>query len=215
MKRHLATIALSLWLGVSLTGSATAQGDSSAADRYAALVAAAKAGDPTVDWQALRFAYADSPGFDLYGMGQEAARKQMFTALNAGDSKAAIAAADQVLAADYVDIDAHVIQELAYRKLGDTVAADREHAIAVGLLHSIETGDGKTPETAFTVITVGEEYTVARLNGLTPRGQALVQSGGHSYDKLDLMDRDGKSLSLYFQIDRVWAAENAMFKPKS
>jgi hypothetical protein len=36
----------------------------------------------------------------------------------------------------------------------------------------------------------------------------------HSYDRLDTVDRDGQSLSLFFLIDSVLAAESAMLHKK-
>jgi len=182
---------------------------------YQALLTAAKRGDP-VDWQALRFAYAESPDFDLLGSGAEDARKQMYADYRGGDFAGALQQAASVLGHDYVDIDAHMVADLAARKLGDEAQAKLHHDAAIGLLNSIRTGDGHTPETAYTVITVGEEYAVLRAYGLRPSQQALISNGGHSYDRLDAIDHDGKTVTLYFLIDRVLAAEDAALngKPK-
>jgi hypothetical protein len=123
--------------------------------KYRDLVAAAKSGQP-VDWQALRFAYAESSAFDLLGVKSAAARKAMFEALRTDDYTGALAQANLILDQNFVDIDAHFVTEIANAKLGNADEAKKQHAIIIGLLRSIETGDGKTPETAFTVITVAE-----------------------------------------------------------
>ena len=94
-------------------------------------------------------------------------------------------------------------------KLGDAAGAKREHDIVVGLLRSIRTGDGSSPAQAFTPISVGEEYAVMRAFDMRVGDQELIQAAGHSYDKLDVTDSDGKKLSFYFQIDRIVAAERA------
>jgi hypothetical protein len=187
--------------------------DGASEARYQTLLAAAKAsGDPPVDWSALRLAYADSAEFDLSGDRTDQARKAMFAALNAGDDKAALIQAKLILDQDYVDIDAHVAADLAYQHVGDVASAKREHDIALGLLRSIRTGDGATPQTAFTVISVGEEYATMRAFDLKVTDQALIQAAGHSYDRLNTTDSDGKTQSFYFLIDRIIAAEGAGLK---
>jgi hypothetical protein len=108
-----------------------------------------------------------------------------------------------ILDQDYVDIDAHVVADLAGEQLGDAAGAKREHDIVVGLLRSIRTGDGSSPAQAFTPISVGEEYAVMRAFDMKVSDQALIQAAGHSYDKLDVTDADGKTLSFYFLIDRI------------
>src|SRR5580704_11507395 len=86
--------------------------------KYRDLVAAAKSGQP-VDWQALRFAYAESSGFDVLGTKSAETRKAMYEALRSDDYEGAIAQANQILDQDYVDIDAHFITEFANTKLGN------------------------------------------------------------------------------------------------
>ena len=181
--------------------------------KYRDLLTAAKSGQP-VDWQALRFAYAESSGFDVFGTKSAEARKAMNEALQANDYTGALLQANLILDQDYVDIDAHIVTEIANTKLGNTDEAEKQHSIVIGLLRSIRTGDGKTPETAFTVITVGEEYSLIRVLGLRAQHQLLIANGGHQYDGLDVVDREGHSQTLYFQIDRVMAAEAALLEGK-
>lgn len=185
--------------------------DGASEARYQALLAAAKANQP-VDWTALRFAYADSAEFDLSGDRTDVARKAMFAAINAGDFKAALVQAKLILDQDYVDIDAHVAADLVYQHLGDAASAKREHDVALALLRSIHTGDGATPKTAFTVIDVSEEYSMMRAFDLTVNNQALIQADGHSYDRLNTTDGDGKTHVFFFLIDRIIAAQGAAVK---
>jgi hypothetical protein len=125
-----------------------------------------------------RFAYADSPQFDLFGTQTAGLQKAMFEAFKRADYAAAIAQAKLIIDKVYVDIDAHIICDLSYRELGDAAQSVRHHDIVIGLLGSIRTGDGKTPATAFTVITVGEEYSLLHAWGMKPRGQALIEVDG-------------------------------------
>ncbi len=202
MKRSL-LIALVL-LGV-LARAAPAAADAASEARYQSLLAAAKSGATSVNWTELRLAYAASDSFDVTGARTKAARTAMFQALSINDDKTAAAQAQAILAIDYVDIDAHVVLDITAEQGGDAVTAKREHAIVVGLLTSVRTGDGLTPEHAFTPITIGEAYAVVRAFSLTPKGQALVRSAGRSYDRIDVVDADGKPMSLYFRVDDILA----------
>jgi hypothetical protein len=199
---------------LAVLASAPARAADAAADaHYQTLLKAAKTVDATeVDWQALRFAYADSSAFDLMGEHTDAARRAMFEALNKDDNKTVIEQATKILDADYVDIDAHVALDLAYGATGQSALAAREHQVALGLLKSVHTGDGTSPEQAFTVITVGEEYATMRAFGLKVTGQALVEAPPHSYDRLSVTDGAGKPHTIYFLVDRVMAAEAALMK---
>jgi len=196
---------LGLLAGLAAAGAALA--DAGADARYHQLLAQAKSASGQVDWTALRQAYAASEDFDLRGEKTKGARKAMFEAMNAGDFKTAAAHANFILAVDYVDIDAHVVLDIAAQQSGDKAGAQREHDIVVGILQSIHTGDGLSPEHAFTPISIGEEYAMLRAFSLEPKGQALVQANGHSYDRLDVAARDGKTMSLYFLVDAVLARE--------
>jgi hypothetical protein len=210
MERHmLGRIVIMVLLLTCLPAAAANDADT----KYRELVTAAKSGQP-VDWQALRFAYAESSGFDLVGTKSADARKAMNEALKAKDYAGALAQANLILEQAYVDIDAHIVSDIANTKLGNAAEAKKQHTIVIGLLQSIRTGDGKTPEAAFTVITVGEEYSLIRVLGLRRQQQVLIAKGGHHYDVLDVTDEDGRSQKLYFQVDRVLAAEAALLKDK-
>ncbi|HLK23666.1 MAG TPA: DUF4919 domain-containing protein [Caulobacteraceae bacterium] len=198
--------------GLALAGAARAA-EAGPDAHYQALVSAAKTADPaTVDWQALRFAYADSSAFDLMGQQTDAPRRAMFDALNKDDNKAVVQEANAILDKDYVDIDAHVALDLAYQATGQKDASAREHQIALGLLKSVHTGDGTAPDKAFTVISVGEEYAVMRAFAMRVTGQALVEMSPHSYDRLTAVDADGKTHTFFFLVDRVMADEAKLLK---
>ena len=209
-----------------LAGPALARADDPEAHYQALLTqaTAAKPGDPSVDWAALRFAYADRPSFNVMGdQAEDALQKAMFQALTTKDYPGAVAKADQILGSDYVDADAHLILAICAKQTGDDATADAERTIALSLWKSIETGDGSSAAAAFTVIDVAEEYSLMRAKGRRVTQQALVASGGHSYDVLSTIAQGsapagsgaapaGDPRDFYFLIDRVLAAENAMLK---
>ena len=181
--------------------------------RYRALVVAARAGQASVDWLAMRLAYADRPGYASTGEGDETLHDQaMRKAFRSADWAGAIAEAKAVFDIDFVDSEAHLIAAMAYRRSGDEVSADREQAIATGLLTSIETGSGTSAQTAFTVISVKEEYVLMATHGRKVVRQSLMKIDGHSYDVLETLDKAGSPMSYWFQIDRVLAAEAHVFQ---
>ena len=103
--------------------------------RYEALVKIAKQGDQPVDWQALRFAYAETPNFDPLGAVTSSKRKKMFAAYKARDYATALAEAQHILDENYTDIAAHMISDFAYHYLGDDTRARQQGDIATALLN--------------------------------------------------------------------------------
>lgn len=170
---------------------------------YENLVQRVKSGDQTVDFRQLRLSYMDSSAY-ANGPDIEPHRKAMMAALNAKDFKSAIENADVVLASDFVDMDAHFIEYIANRELNIADKADFHKFVLDSLLKSItDFGDGKTPETAFQVIQVHEEYVLLRFMGVgLPESQSLLKKNGHSYDEIKFKDpKSGQSMTIYFNVD--------------
>jgi len=170
---------------------------------YKSLVERARNGDQTVDFRRLRLAYADSEAYDN-APDTDPQKKAMGKALKEKDFHAAIKNADKVLESDYADMEAHYVESVAYRELNRTDLSDIHNFIYRALLKSITaSGDGKSLETAFQVIQVHEEYVLLRSMGVgLPKQQSLVESKGHSYDKMVFNDPDnGQETVLYFNVD--------------
>lgn len=213
-------IALTLGLAAAATASAAAAPRHHASAvvvdteaQYQALLAAAKASAPNVDWGALRLAYSRRPDFSAFA--QSAAKREMFAAAQKGDCAAALPAAKAVIAEAYVDIDAHLVAAYCEDNAGDKAAAELDRDIGAGLAASIKTGDGLSPASAFTPIDVGEEAALMRALGLTVTDQTLTHDGGHSYDALTTVDQAGRKATYYFLVDRMLAAQAAALKPGS
>ena len=166
---------------------------------YADLVAKVKAGDKSVDFKELRLAYADSKG----GADTDSQKKAMMSALNSKKYDEALKNGDIVLASDYVDMDAHFAEYIAYRELKNEEQAEFHKRILQGLLDSItHSGDGKTEKTAFQVIQVHEEYVLLKFMGLMPSKQSLSEKDGHSYDIMEAVNpKSNEKVTLYFNID--------------
>jgi hypothetical protein len=179
--------------------------------RYQVLLAGAKANAPNADWGQLRLAFAARPGFRVFA--QSAAKREMLKDANSGDCADALATAKAVIEEAYVDPDAHMVAAFCEDAAGDGAASKLDRDIGVGLIRSIETGDGLSAATAFTPINVDEEYALMRALGQKVESQDLVRQGGHAYDVLSTQDQKGQRGSYWFAIDRVLAAESAALTP--
>jgi hypothetical protein len=176
---------------------------------YEESVAQARQGQ-TFDPAALRKAYAESASYDGYNTDIVNLRAPFLKAYSDGDCETAVRHGQAILEKNYVYIDGHYILSTCYRRLGQTDLADRHIAVARGLVRAIlASGDGKTPETAYVVIAVSEEYTILGVRGLKKVQQALINKDGHSYDLITAETKDGVKEEVYFNIDRVmrWSAE--------
>ena len=187
--------------------------DGPAEARYQALLAKAKTGKQQVDWQALRFAYADQPSVNVVDDGLNEIRKKMLQARVNHDFADLLTQANLILDKDWVDGQAHLMASIALGEQGLPEESKREQAIGVALLKSIQTGDGRSPKTAFTVISVREEYELMAARQRHSTRQSLVSDSGHMYDVLDTVGQGGDTMSFYFLIDRVMAAEKKVFAP--
>lgn len=169
---------------------------------YEALLKRLKQYDRTVDFGALRLAYAGMPEYSPYS-GDGETREAMFTALRDSKFDEALGAAQKILDNNYVDIDAHTVCKIAYRQLGDEEKAGYHAFVAGGLIDSIlSSGKVVARETAPVVISVNEEYVLLRALGLRPGKQQQIKEAGHSYDKLEVVDPGtGETLVLYFNVD--------------
>lgn len=193
--------------------SAAKQDDAKAADAktYAALLERLTKGDRSVDFKGLRMAFAQSAAYNPYDYDFDS-RQAMFGAMRAGQFQQALDVADKVLAKKFVDINAHFIAAAASRQLKNTERADFHRFVYESLIKSIlSSGDGKSPKTAFVVISVDEEYALLDYLGLGRGSQALINIEGHSYDQLMLTNRKTNERADYFfniDIPYTWLGRN-------
>src|SRR5262249_32176776 len=94
-----------------------------------------------------------------------------------------------------VDIDAHLIRAVALKELKRFTESEHHMNWFRGLVDSVLTsGDGRTPQTAFVVISVAEEYSILRVLRVRPRRHMTLSSG---VDEL-VVEIDGVAGTLYF-----------------
>jgi hypothetical protein len=188
---------LMLMIGVNVAGQQTPP----AKNRYEDLLERVKQGDQSIDFKELRLAYTETSTYSPYGRSDD--RGLMFQALKAKKFDKVLESAEKILASNYLDMNGHFGCFVAHRELGHADKAAYHRYLFEGLLNSIrKSGDGKTPETAFVVISTDEEYVLFNYLGLRPTGQALINEKGHSYDKMTAVDpKTNETVVYYFNID--------------
>jgi hypothetical protein len=136
---------------------------------------------------------------------------QLGSAFGTADWALVIRTADAVLAADVTRIRAHMLKAIAQERLDQDATYDR--ALGLALAQSIlASGDGRSPETAFHVFFVHEEYDVLGVLRLRPGSQSLTQKDGRHLDLLTATDDAGNPVELYFDITEHMTALRRQFE---
>lgn len=152
----------------------------------------------------LRYAYTETPQYNLYGGIKAKIGGNMLTAVNNKEYKKALECAEKILKEDYVDIDAHMVASTAFREMGNQEKAGYHQIIfSMLFLSMLHDRHGDKPETAIEVISTDEEYSFLNFSGLKVKSQALLQANGHNYDRLTVVDPvSSKTFEMYFCIDK-------------
>jgi tetratricopeptide (TPR) repeat protein len=82
----------------------------------------------------------------------------------------------------------------------------------LGLTEAIlATGNGKSTDSAYFVISTRDEYAVLAYQGLQSTQQALLDNNGHNFDRLSAMDENNEKHDVYFNIDKMWESLSKSF----
>lgn len=165
---------------------------------YASLVERARRADPQLDFVALRSAYVALPGYSGYAAPDVSS---LYKAMNRSDWPATRQAGEALLESCYLDLDAHYALMVVAEETGDEAARAQHDYMLTGLSKAIRNGhDGSSPEQAYSVLSVGEEYAVCRVAGWKVQNQSLISNEGKTYDVLSVRDLDGRTFDVYFDI---------------
>ena len=181
--------------------------------KYDVLLEKVKQKDPSVNFTELRHAFYESPHYNPY------APMMTYRPLNAAlaqkNYEEVLKIADTVLAKNFVEVNAHMAAQIAYQETGNAERAEFHKFMAEGLLKSIKASvDGKSPEKAFEVISINEEYGLIRSLGLRPIGQALVEDKGRRYDAITVVDpKTNEESKIYFNIDKPFNWQSRKVQP--
>jgi hypothetical protein len=166
------------------------------------LVEKAKKSDPSLDFTELRIKFYESPDYNPYT--PMLTYRPLYGALAQKNYTEAIKIAESVLEKNFVEVNAHIVAQVASQETGNTDRAQFHKYMAEGLLNSIKSkADGKSTETAFQVISVNEEYALLRSMNLRPIKQSLSEEKGHFYDILTVVDpQTNQQTVVYFNVDK-------------
>jgi len=138
-----------------------------------------------------------------------------FGSLNRKNWSDALEVSTRVLGSCAVDIDFHFVRFVALQELGRTAEAEAHRRWLQGLVDSVlQTGDGRSSETPWTVIWVAEEYAVIRALGMRPRGQqSLLMTPRGPVDAV-VVEEDGAERTLYFDTAVSFRRMERLFESK-
>lgn len=174
---------------------------------YDELLAQLKSGNTMIDFQALRYARAEQPGYDPYAALADPDKGDLIRGMVANNLDQVSTVANRIIERDYTDIDAHAALATVLERRGQTQQATFERAVADGLLLSIQqSGDGMSPETAYVVIGVAEEYTLLGAMGVQVARQSLIHADRGPVDALEVVNQNGERRTVYFDVSRLFNA---------
>lgn len=170
---------------------------------YARLVDRIKTGDVYIDFKRLRMAYVDSP--ERKNAKDTKKEKELSAdALIRNQPAKAIEYLDVVLENDYTNINAHLLEANAYRRLKDSDKSRFHEAIARGLSDSILERSGESKKDAWIVISEEEEKTTLALLQMRPTSHTRIEDGKHTYEIVEVVHPLTHRIEKrYFNLDLV------------
>ncbi|MCB1050424.1 MAG: DUF4919 domain-containing protein [Acidobacteria bacterium] len=161
-----------------------------------------KAGDPKVNYQALRMEWAKTPGYNPYGIKASETLGEIFDQIEAGELDKAEARVKTLLDQNYLNPRTHMCAIYLYRKMGKPELETFHSEVMIGLHKSIWEPDGcEDADHPCVVLSVDEEYFFCDLLDLEVKSQELSQCGDVPCDLLKVFDAEsGQTIDMYFDI---------------
>jgi len=185
-----------------------------AAKKYEAYKTKVMTGDLSIDWRDFRLAAAlgeVSRGFD-----SQPVHDQVVDDLAAGRYEKALAEAQIVIDRNMANGEGHLLAMTVLQQMGRNEDAKKQEAILDAIGKSImESGDGASAKTAwFTVAPSETVFFMTEALGAQIEGQELIHVNGHAYDKLAVLDRQGKKQVVWFNTDTNELLKERALHPK-
>lgn len=166
------------------------------------------------DYFTLRMAYTKSPTYNPYATETKILLKTAIQNINKKKYDEALSVLAKIQENNYVNILSHLYSGYTYLQKGDTATAQYHYGVHDGLLRSIfESGNGSSPQTAYIVIAIDEEYSFLDRFQLRPLSQTLVSEDGYSFDVIKAVNPDSTTeYTVYFNISLGLQAFDRTFK---
>ncbi|NRB60458.1 MAG: DUF4919 domain-containing protein [Winogradskyella sp.] len=176
-------------------------------DDYSKTIQKLEDGDTDIDYKTFRESFLESEQFKVAAKKSSEFRslkKDMYRLMSELKYDSIVMTTKKMLTIDYTSMIAHKILRQTYEVLGDTVNAKKYKTIQFGLLMSIiNSGDGKSCETAWSVIQVSEEYFILDMIGVDLSEQSIDYNGGLC-DKMVVKNENEEEKVYYFEISNVF-----------
>ena len=199
-----------LFINLNLSAVQTKKPELSKMPKYESLLKKVKKGNKEINYFDFRMSFTRSKDYKPSNPELDSLRKKMIQELNSKEYKNAIKLADSILSKEYIDMYAHYTCYYAYTAMGDTVKASFHVFIMDRLLNSIiESGDGKSKESAFLIISSNEEYFLIFIYKLQVTEKSFTNLNGEPIDVFKAVDPETKdSFELYFNTSLMINDEN-------
>lgn len=175
-------------------------------DEYSKTVENLELGQTDIDYKKFRESFIESEQFKIAlkkSTELSELEKEMYRHMSNSKFDSIITITKKMLSIDYTNMTAHKILRQSFEIIGDTLNAKKYKEIQFGLLKSIvTTGDGKSCQTAWSVIQVSEEYFILDMLGAELYEQSIYNYGGIC-DKMDV-NINGEKRTYYFEISKVF-----------
>lgn len=177
-------------------------------DKYSDFVQQLETGNTDIDYTAFRNSFPDSKQFTVKSERRteyDSLENEVYKAIKKSDYRQVIELTKSILSIDYTSMFAHKYLQQTYKILGDTLNKNKYHDIEFGLLYSIvNSGDGKTCETAWQVVQIEEEYFILDMLGADLQEQSISKSKKNICDRMKVKTDDGDAV-YYFGVNKVFS----------
>ena len=155
------------------------------------------------DFFSLRMAYTHAKDYSPYGSSVSDSLKKVIQFIDSLKYDSAISMINKIHEIEYVNIPSHLYLGYIYDQLGDSIKSQFHYTIYDGLLNSIyQSGDGRTPQTAYIVISTKEEYQFLNWFSLQFHSQSLIDKDEYSFDLMSVTDpKTNEEFEIYFNIE--------------
>lgn len=168
------------------------QSDSDAQAKYEQLRARYESGDIDVGIRDLRRSYVRTAHYAPYGGAIDTALRALTQQANSRNFKACLDEVRNIEPRAFPTLELHHFGWMCAHELGEVEEALRHERMARAIFADIVAdGDGTSTDEAWQTISTNELYLVLAIQGLQPKGQALVQSDGRAFDLMTVQPKEG------------------------
>lgn len=170
--------------------------------KFKVQIKAAEKSPEACDFGALRRAYVES---EDYAPTSHFSYHKLIGHTNSAQSfEEVVQFCEGIVERNPMDLEARMMLEFACERLEWFELAAKQHAFVEEMLKALfASGDGKSVESAWHVVSVAEEYTVLSVMSLKLLRQELLEIDGRFYDILSVQpsaDPDKATFQLFFDV---------------